>query len=75
MNQKILRKAQITNLFVWIFAIVFPIIAPAFASKEPKIFEIMMPGFQLMCAYTSNIILSGLFKTIANEKNSDDQTS
>jgi len=75
MNQKVLRKAQITNLFVWIFAIGFPIIAPAFASKEPKIFEILMPGFQLMCAYTSTIILNGLFKSIADDSNSDDQAT
>ncbi len=75
MNQKILRKAQITNLLIWVFAILLPIVAPAFASKEPKIFDILMPGLQLLCAYTSNNILSAAFKSIANEKDNDDQAT
>ena len=62
MNAKQLRKVQITNMALWGFAIALPIVAPAFTSKDPKIFEFLMPMFQLMLAGASTRMF-GAFQT------------
>lgn len=62
MDPKQLRKVQIVNMLLWVFAIFLPIIARAFSSKDPKIFDILMPMFQLMLATASTRMFSALQK-------------
>jgi hypothetical protein len=59
-DNKQLRKVQITNMALWVFAIALPIVAPAFTSKDPKIFDILMPMFQLMLAGASTRMFGAL---------------
>lgn len=63
MLEKQLRKVQITNLFLWGFAILLPIVAPAFASKEPKIFDVLIPILQLTLAGGSTSMFAALLKS------------
>jgi uncharacterized membrane protein YoaK (UPF0700 family) len=58
MNGKQLRKIQATNLALWVFAILLPIVARSFASKDPKIFEVLLPLIQLMLAVASTWMFS-----------------
>ncbi len=62
MIEKKLRKVQMTNMALWAFAILLPIVAPAFASKDPKIFDILMPMLQLMLAGGSTSMFGALLK-------------
>ena len=71
MIEKQLRKTQITNMALWVFAIILPIVAPAFASKTPKIFDVLMPMLQLMLAGASTWMFGALLKS-ANSSPQDD---
>jgi hypothetical protein len=62
MNNKQLRKIQLTNMALWIAAIFLPILARAFTSKDPKIFEFLMPMWQIMLAIAS----TRMFGTLQN---------
>lgn len=63
MNAKQLRKAKITNMALWAAAIFLPIVARAFASKDPKIFDVLMPIWQFMLAAASTRIIGTLPKS------------
>ncbi len=59
-DQKQLRKIQIINMALWVFAILLPIVSRAYASKDPKIFDVLMPMLQLMLAGASTRIFGEL---------------
>ncbi len=63
MIEKQLRKAQMANMSLWVFAILLPIVAPAFTSKDPKIFDILMPMYQLILAVGSTSMFGALLKS------------
>jgi hypothetical protein len=71
MNVKQLRKVQITNMALWVFAILLPIVAPAFASKDPKIFDLLMPMLQLMLAAASTRMFGDLLKSAGSSPPND----
>lgn len=71
MNQKQLRIIQLTNMALWVFAILLPIVSRAFASKEPKIFEILMPMLQLMLAGASTWMFGALLKSANSASRND----
>ncbi len=71
MNEKQLRKVQITNMALWVFAIALPIVARAFSSKDPKIFEILMPMLQLILAGASTWMFGALPKSASNSPRND----
>ncbi len=71
MIEKQLRKVQLTNLALWGFAILLPIVAPAFTSKEPKIFDILMPMLQFMLAGASTRMFSGLLELAKNARQNE----
>lgn len=74
MAAKQLRKIQLTNLALWLVAIFLPIAARAFSSKDPKIFEIMMPIWQLMLALASTRMFGALLKTAKSSPENDGET-
>lgn len=71
MIEKKLRKVQMTNMALWGFAILLPIVAPAFASKQPRIFDILMPMLQLMLAFASTQMFGGLLEFAKNSTKND----
>jgi hypothetical protein len=71
MIEKQLRKTQITNMALWVFAIMLPIVAPAFTSKDPKIFDILMPMLQLMLAASSTRMFGALLKSAQSSPQHD----
>ena len=71
MIEKQLRKVQIANMTLWVFAIMLPIISRAFSSKDPKIFDILMPMLQLMLAGGSTRMFGALLKS-ANSSSQND---
>lgn len=74
MIEKQLRKVQWTNMALWGFAILLPILARAFASKEPKIFDILIPMLQFILAGGSTWMFSGLLKSAQNSPQNDVET-
>lgn len=72
MHDKQLRKVQITNMAIWVFAIILPIVAPTFASKSPKIFEFLIPLFQLMLAAASTRMFGDLLSASKMSQNDSD---
>lgn len=74
MIKKQLRKVMLTNMALWVFAILLPIIAPAFASKQPKIFDILIPMLQLMLAGGSTRMFAGLLEFAKNAPQNDEET-
>jgi hypothetical protein len=71
MNNKQLRKIQLTNMALWIAAIFLPILARAFASKDPKIFEFLMPIWQIMLALASTWMFGTLQKPTNQSPHND----
>lgn len=71
MNVKQVRKIQLTNMALWIAAIFLPIVARAFASKDPKIFEFLMPMWQIMLAIASTRMF-GTLQTPTNKLPNND---
>ncbi len=71
MIDKKLRKIMLTNMALWGFAILLPIVAPAFASKQPRIFDILIPMFQLMLAGASTRMFVGLLDFAKNHPQND----
>lgn len=71
MIEKQLRKVQMTNMALWGFAILLPIVAPAFASKDPKIFDILMPMLQLILAGGSTSMFGSLLKSAQSSSQND----
>ncbi len=71
MNPKQIRKVLITNLLLWGGAIILPIVAPAFSSKAPKIFELLMPMFQVMLALASTWMFNEILKSASSSPPSD----
>lgn len=71
MIEKQLRKVQLTNMALWVFAIMLPIISRAFSSKDPKIFDILVPMLQLMLAGGSTWMFGALLKS-ANSASQND---
>jgi uncharacterized membrane protein YoaK (UPF0700 family) len=71
MNGKQLRKIQATNLALWVFAILLPIVARSFASKDPKIFEVLLPLIQLMLAVASTWMFGVLHSAESKSHQSD----
>ena len=71
MIEKQLRKVQLANMALWGFAILLPIVAPAFASRDPKIFDILMPMLQLMLAGGSTTMFGALLKSAQNSPEND----
>lgn len=71
MNCKQLRKVQITNMALWATAIVLPIVARAFSSKDPKIFEFLMPMFQFMLAAASTNMFGALLNSASSSFQND----
>lgn len=67
MIEKQLRKVQLANMALWGFAILLPIVAPAFTSKDPKIFEFLMPMLQLILAGGSTSMFAALLKSAQND--------
>lgn len=74
MIEKKLRKVQITNMALWVFAITLPMVARAFASKDPKIFEILMPMLQLMLAGASTRMFGALLDKAKSSHENDTET-
>jgi uncharacterized membrane protein len=74
MIEKQLRKVQITNMALWIFALVFPMVARAFASKDPKIFDILFPMFHLMLAGTSTWMFASLVQSVKGSAQNDSES-
>lgn len=73
MNVKQLQKVQLTNMALWGTAIFLPIVARAFSSKDPKIFDVLMPMFQFMLAGGSTWMFSALLKSEnSSPQNNDD---
>ncbi len=60
---KQLKKIQVTNMMLWLVAILMPILGRAFSSKDPKIFEFLFPLFQMMLAIASTRMFSELSKS------------
>lgn len=73
MIEKQLRKAQLANLGLWVFAIILPIVMPAFTSKQPKIFEILIPMLQLMLAGGSTSMFGALLKSAKSAPQNDEE--
>ena len=71
MNEKQLRKVQLTNMALWGAAILLPIVARAFSSKDAKIFDILMPMWQFMLAAASTRMF-GALQTTASKPQTDD---
>ncbi len=73
MIEKQLRKVRMTNMALWGFAILLPIVAPAFASKDRKIFDVLIPILQLILAGGSTSMFGALLKSVesASEKDVD----
>lgn len=71
MIEKQLRKVQLANMALWGFAILFPIVAPAFTSKEPKIFDILIPMLQFILAGGSTSMFGALLKSAQNSPQND----
>lgn len=63
MNVKHLRKVQLTNMALWVTAIILPIVARTFSSNDPKIFDVLMPMFQLLLAGGSTWMFGALLKS------------
>ncbi len=74
MIKKQLRKVMLANMALWGFAILLPIIAPAFTSKQPKIFDILIPMLQLILARGSTQMFAGLLEFAKNAPQNDDET-
>jgi hypothetical protein len=70
-DNKQLRKVQITNMALWGIAIFLPIVARAFSSKDPKIFDILMPMFQLMLAGASTRMFGALHASESKSPQND----
>ena len=63
MNVKHLRKVQLTNMALWGTAIFLPIVARAFSSGDPKIFDVLMPMSQFLLAGGSTWMFGALLKS------------
>lgn len=71
MNNKQLRKVQMLNMALWGTAIFLPIIARAFSSKDPKIFEFLMPMWQFMLAVASTRMFGALLQPASKSAEDD----
>ena len=74
MNQNLLKNATRMNLLFWAVAIFLPILLRMIpASKEPKIYELLIPMFQVSIAITATWYIANVMKATGTTTNSDDE--